>query len=49
MYQQLSYGEGVGQRDWLLVRVVPTVRADTMTTRIGAVRLVAACGDMAAE
>jgi len=35
MYQQLSGGEGVGQRDWLLVRVVSTVRADMMTTRIG--------------
>jgi hypothetical protein len=28
-------GEGVGRRDWLLVRVVPTLRVDTMTTRIG--------------
>jgi hypothetical protein len=45
----LSRGEGVGERDSLLVRVVATLRADTMTTRIGAVRLVAACGDMAAE
>jgi|SRR5664280_806454 len=35
MYQQLSHGEGVGQRDWLLVRVVSTLRADMMTTRIG--------------
>jgi hypothetical protein len=35
MYQQLSHGEGVGQRDWLLVRVVSTLRADLMTTRIG--------------
>ena len=35
MYQQLSHGEGVGQRDWLLVRVVSTLRADMVTTRIG--------------
>ena len=49
MYQQLSHGEGVGQCDWLLLRVVSTLRADMMTTRIGAVPLVAACGDMAAE
>ena len=49
MYQPLSHGEGVGQCDWLLLRVVSTLRADMMTTRIGAVRLVAACGDMAAE
>jgi len=48
MYQQLSHGEGVGPCDWLLVRVVSTLRADMMTTRIGAVRLVAACVDLAA-
>ena len=48
MYQPLSRGEGVGQRDSLLVRVVSTLRADTMTTRIGAVRLVATCVDLAA-
>ena len=49
MYQPLSRGEGVGQCDWLLLRVVSTLRADMMTTRIGAVRLVAACGEMAAD
>ena len=49
MYQQLSPGEGAGQRDWLRMRVLSTLGADTMTTRIEADRLVAACGDMAAE
>jgi len=49
MYQPLSRGEGVGQRDRLLVRVVSTLRADTITTPIDVVRLVATCGDMAPE
>ena len=34
MYQPLSRGEGVGRRDWLLVRVVSTRRPDMMTTRL---------------